>query len=536
MVSLLAQRAASIASLSHDGNADLAPDPLRPRRGTSVGPGRPAHLTRHRPQGEVRLVSARFDPVEPTPRQRALRRLVVFADAALVLVSMGLAFALHAALRAVLPLLREPPAFHHWALLLYLAMPLFVATSVTLGMHRSFEQRYSPARLVGELLQLHVAVLVGLTLLVYVAQAVINRSLVALFLFCTFVLLFAERALIARWQRYQHRSGQGRERLLVVGDDAAAMQRFAESAEREPFPPQFAGYLVPTGGAPLPGLALAARGGLDRLETVLREEAVDRVLFFPRVPEAEPLQVALAQCDAVGVPVGVAVDTPEIAGLAPHLDEHLGRPFITFERVSRPPASLALKSAFDVAVAALVIVALAPLLAVIALAVWVTAGRPILFSQERAGLHFRRFRMLKFRTMVRDAEEKKKELLERNEMAGPVFKLSDDPRVTRLGRVLRRTSLDELPQLFNVLAGQMSLVGPRPLPVNEQQRIRGWHRRRLSMKPGMTGLWQVSGRNELSFEEWMALDLRYVDEWSLGRDARILARTLPAVLAAKGAR
>jgi lipopolysaccharide/colanic/teichoic acid biosynthesis glycosyltransferase len=165
----------------------------------------------------------------------------------------------------------------------------------------------------------------------------------------------------------------------------------------------------------------------------------------------------------------------------------------------------------------------------------VTMGRPVLFGQGRAGLHGRRFRMLKFRTMVKDAEARQAELMAANQMSGPVFKIDRDPRITRLGRLLRRTSLDELPQLFNVLSGSMSLIGPRPLPTKEQEQIRGWHRRRLSMKPGITGLWQVSGRSQIDFEDWMRLDLRYIDEWSLTLDLVILLRTVPAVLTSRGA-
>jgi lipopolysaccharide/colanic/teichoic acid biosynthesis glycosyltransferase len=138
--------------------------------------------------------------------------------------------------------------------------------------------------------------------------------------------------------------------------------------------------------------------------------------------------------------------------------------------------------------------------------------------------------------MVRDAEKQRGALESANEMTGPVFKIARDPRVTRLGRFLRRTSIDELPQLFNVLAGSMSIVGPRPLPVKEQQEIRGWHRRRLMMKPGLTCLWQISGRNQIGFDDWMKLDLRYIDEWSLTLDLVIVLKTVPAVLLGRGAR
>jgi lipopolysaccharide/colanic/teichoic acid biosynthesis glycosyltransferase len=160
----------------------------------------------------------------------------------------------------------------------------------------------------------------------------------------------------------------------------------------------------------------------------------------------------------------------------------------------------------------------------------------VFFSQTRAGLHGRQFSMFKFRTMVRDAETQQASLGKHNEMTGPVFKIADDPRVTRLGRFMRKSSIDELPQLVNVLLGQMSLVGPRPLPIREQQSIRGWHRRRLSMKPGITGIWQISGRNDVDFEQWMKLDQRYIDEWSLRLDLVILAKTLPVVLLRRGAR
>jgi len=187
-------------------------------------------------------------------------------------------------------------------------------------------------------------------------------------------------------------------------------------------------------------------------------------------------------------------------------------------------------------VSLILLVLLSPLFLVITLAILVTMGRPVFFTQARAGLYGRQFRMIKFRTMVADAEAKQTDLQAQNEMTGPVFKVADDPRVTRLGRFLRKSSIDELPQLLNVFLGQMSLVGPRPLPIKEQQKIRGWHRRRLSMKPGITGIWQVSGRNNIDFEDWMKLDYRYVDDWSLRLDLVILMKTVPVVLLGKGAR
>jgi lipopolysaccharide/colanic/teichoic acid biosynthesis glycosyltransferase len=173
-------------------------------------------------------------------------------------------------------------------------------------------------------------------------------------------------------------------------------------------------------------------------------------------------------------------------------------------------------------------------MAIAALAVRATSPGPVLFRQVRCGLYGRRFAMLKFRTMHADAEQRKADLLELNEMDGPVFKLRDDPRVTPVGRVLRRWSLDELPQLWNVLWGDMSIVGPRPPVPEEVAQYAVFERRRLSMRPGLTCLWQVMGRNSIGFADWVKLDLRYIDRWSLASDLRILLQTIPAVLRGTG--
>jgi exopolysaccharide biosynthesis polyprenyl glycosylphosphotransferase len=197
-----------------------------------------------------------------------------------------------------------------------------------------------------------------------------------------------------------------------------------------------------------------------------------------------------------------------------------------------------LKEVIDIVGAFLLLLVLAPPLAVVALLIKLTSPGPVFFRQQRGGLHGRPFTMLKFRTMVTNAEQLKQELAALNEMSGPVFKVTNDPRVTRIGRFLRRFSLDEFPQLLNVVRGEMSLVGPRPPPVDEVERFDDpADRRRLSVKPGLTCLWQVSGRNEVrDFKNWVQLDLEYIDRWSLWLDFKILMRTIPAVLRGTGAK
>lgn len=194
------------------------------------------------------------------------------------------------------------------------------------------------------------------------------------------------------------------------------------------------------------------------------------------------------------------------------------------------------KRAVDIAGALGASILLAPLMAVAALAIRITSRGPIIFAQRRAGLGGKSFTLYKFRTMVPDADSQKSSLRPNSEQDGPAFKLTSDPRVTRIGHILRQTSIDELPQLWNVLRGEMSLVGPRPLPVDESDQCRGWHRRRLEVTPGLTCIWQVQGRSQVTFGEWMKMDLAYVHSRSLWHDLKLLALTIPAVLLRRGAR
>jgi exopolysaccharide biosynthesis polyprenyl glycosylphosphotransferase len=197
---------------------------------------------------------------------------------------------------------------------------------------------------------------------------------------------------------------------------------------------------------------------------------------------------------------------------------------------------LVIKRALDIAASAVLLALLAPLFAVVALFIWMTSRGPIFYRQERIGLNKRRFRIYKFRTMVMNADRLMAQLEQHNEVSGPVFKIKNDPRITPIGRFLRRSSIDELPQLLNVLKGEMSLVGPRPLPVRDYEGFNeDWQRRRFSVRPGITCLWQINGRSGIPFEQWMELDLQYMDEWSLWLDLKILARTIPAVMKGSGA-
>jgi exopolysaccharide biosynthesis polyprenyl glycosylphosphotransferase len=271
-------------------------------------------------------------------------------------------------------------------------------------------------------------------------------------------------------------------------------------------------------------------GSIEDLETVLHDRVVDEVAICLPFKQWDLIDSIAALCEEEGKIVRLPMDAVERTIARARLEELDGVP--VFSLVSGPDraVSLAAKRAIDVVAAATGLIVLSPLLLICAAAVAIDDGMPILFRQRRLGLHGRPFVMVKFRSMARGAEAARAAIGERNELNGRAFKITDDPRITRVGRWLRRISLDELPQLWNVLWGQMSLVGPRPPLPDEVAEYDLWHRRRLSMKPGITGLWQVRGRRDPDFNNWVTADLEYIDKWSLMLDLRILARTIPAAL------
>ena len=267
-------------------------------------------------------------------------------------------------------------------------------------------------------------------------------------------------------------------------------------------------------------------GGLDAIEGVLHEGVVDEVAICLPFSQWDRVNAIAHLCEEEGKIVRVPVDVLDRAFAAGRVEELDGTP--VYSMISGPDriAALIVKRLVDVVASVAALIVFSPLLAAIAIAIRLREGPPILFRQVRVGLHGRQFQVLKFRTMALDAEERYASLVDQSDPRA--FKLANDPRITPTGRFLRRTSLDELPQLWNVLKGEMSLVGPRPAPPREVEGYDMWHRRRLSMKPGITGLWQVTARRSEVFDDRAQLDLSYIDRWSLWLDVKILARTIPA--------
>jgi exopolysaccharide biosynthesis polyprenyl glycosylphosphotransferase len=271
------------------------------------------------------------------------------------------------------------------------------------------------------------------------------------------------------------------------------------------------------------------------LPDLFRRQVIDEVIVAcPRSMLAQ-LDPVVEICAVVGVPLTLLTDLFGEYLPPPRVTRFDTMAALTFAPVHHDRAKLAVKRALDLAGGGVGLVLSAPFLALAAAAIRWTSPGPAFFRQARCGLNGREFTMIKLRTMRIGSEQTRERLSHLNEMSGPVFKMRNDPRVTRVGRFLRRWSIDELPQLWNVLRGEMSLVGPRPSLPSEVRRYESFERRRLSMRPGITCLWQVRGRNEIGFADWVKLDLRYIDTWSLRRDLEILALTIPAVLRGKGA-
>ena len=341
---------------------------------------------------------------------------------------------------------------------------------------------------------------------------------------------------VERRTRLGRRLAEVPQRVVVIvgcGSEAAALARGV--ATHRAWGLSLRGMVDPDGCGRTEIEGFPVLGEVRTLPELLAREVIDEVVLAVPTRQLGELEPVLLHCQELGVRVRVAL--APFPHLRPHVEVEAldGMPLLTFATMPTAPLALFAKRLIDVVVASVALVVSAPLWLAAALAIRATSRGPVLYRQVRCGLHGRRFVLRKFRTMVEDADARRDEVAHLNVMDGPVFKAPGDPRVTPVGRLLRRSSLDELPQLLNVLAGEMSLVGPRPPIPEEVEKYEPWQRRRLAMKPGITCLWQISGRSELDFATWMELDLSYIDHWSLALDLRILALTVPAVFSGRGA-
>lgn len=384
----------------------------------------------------------------------------------------------------------------------------------------------------------------------YLLKLDISRSFLGLFIILSSCGLTLERYLVFKFLRYWRRKGRNFRNVIVcgIGEQAVRIARELTGRPELGIHIRAFGDLRPAdahqAGA-IHQFRLDLRGvvqvgrilvGAETISKALEDYAIDEVIFTDVVEVMPQVEEMVLVCAEQGVRTTIAADLFSIGLVKSGISYFGGMPLIHFQTPPGDSWELVVKRMIDIAVAAVALVVLSPIFLLLALGVKTTPG-DVLFRQTRVGLNGRLFQMLKFRSMHTGAEAALSELRERNEMEGPTFKMKNDPRVTPFGRFMRRFSLDELPQFWNVLIGDMSLVGPRPPIPGEVGLYERRSRRRLSMRPGLTCTWQVSGRNEIKdFESWVKLDLHYIDNWSLTGDLVLLLRTIPAVLLGTGAR
>lgn len=413
--------------------------------------------------------------------------------------------------------------------------------SLLLFSHRSYHSHRTVALKKEALDTLHVvgigtAVLASVAYLVPLQQ--LSRVWFILFALLCAVLLILNRITVRLLARYVRLHGLNYRTILIVGSGKQAREAVELIEGHRYWGYKILGYV--SDGHHLPhGSKYPVVGTLNDLRTIVENgiegtEKVDEIVFALNRRKLDTCQPVFLLCEELGIRARIAMNFFATRSARVEVEELEGVPFMTLTTTPNE-AQLALKRMLDVGISSFLLLLSFPVVLLTAIAIRLTSSGSVLFKQERLGLNGRVFTLYKFRTMIADAHQRRNEVEHLNQMNGPVFKAKSDPRVTFVGRILRKFSLDEIPQLWNVLKGDMSLVGPRPPIPEEATMYERWQRRRLSMKPGLTCLWQVSGRNEIDFDRWMQLDLQYIDNWSPSLDLKILLRTIPAVISGRGA-
>ena len=490
-----------------------------------------------------RTVTVGSDNVAPFPRQASHGRLgrgrttiLAAGDLAALILAYAFSFAMSEQI-GPLPAVSAPA----WFLvpLGLVAVPVWLAIFTSYHLYDNDNLRIAVASF-DEIRDLFHAMLAGSLVFLIVSQGVSHLaswwvySAVEAFLFmaAALVLVPVFRGSLRSW--VFPRIMQRRRTLIVgMGSEARAFHR--KLAAHPEYGIEIVGFLDAddSDGEGMPGPVLGS--GRD-VAAIIDEHEIDRVLLASSVASHDDMLDLIRTVRRPDVQISIVPRYSEIFTAQAILDEVEGMPVVTLPPMRLGRSSRLLKRSFDVGIASLTLIALSPILLVIALAIRLDSRGPALYRQPRRGRHGTTFRIVKFRTMHIGAEQKRSSVLHMNEVDGPLFKIKGkDPRVTRVGGFLRRTSLDELPQLWNVVKGEMSLVGPRPFVIYEADQITGWARRRLDMTPGITGLWQVMGRNDIPFDEMTKLDYLYVTNWSIWWDMKILCQTVPVVLGKRGA-
>ncbi|MDZ7267379.1 MAG: sugar transferase [candidate division KSB1 bacterium] len=420
--------------------------------------------------------------------------------------------------------------------LLGFCLLIWIATLSFIGAYRDFRTK-TLARSIWQIFLAGAVTLLMVGTPIFAFQLFLtSRLFIATFWGITIVLLLFERYLLNLFLDYIHSRGYNHINLLIVGTGKRAREFIRTVKSHSSWGLNIVGLIDDDHG--MFGKEIEGYRVLGRLQDIpfiLHRKVIDRVIFVVPRLWLNRIDEAILACEREGIPTSISMDLYNLRIATVRQTDFSGFPLLEFETFSAQAWQLFVKRVLDVVLALVLILLLSPVFVLIALAIKLTSRGPVLFKQTRCGMNGRTFTLYKFRSMVVNAEMRKRELEKMNEMDGPVFKIKRDPRITAIGRILRKSSLDELPQLFNVLKGDMSFVGPRPPLAVEVELYKHWQRRRLSLKPGLTCIWQVSGRNQIGFEKWMEMDMEYIDNWSLWLDFKIMAKTVFVVLFGYGA-
>ena len=459
--------------------------------------------------------------------QRKLRLLFALADILLVTVAFAGAYQT----RRYLSLEREfflLPAVI--ALLLGVSWAFWPALGVWLRIYERLDAA-PRRRILRDSLQQTALGVVGVILVEYLLRLDLSRPFLGLFAAYNTVLLVVFRLNAPRLSRWLRREFGGKHYVLLAGTGARAERLAHLVDESAAYGLHLIGFLSDDGSSEFLGRPVYPRQALSLL---LERHVIDEVIFAVESPQLADLEDVLLLCDEEGVRTRVAVDFFPHVNSEIYLDRLQHTPLLTFAAAPHDEVLLFLKRATDVALAAAGLILLAPILLLVTAAVRLDSTGPVIFRQTRCGLNGRRFTFYKFRSMVENADALRPSLEHLNQKS-VAFKIPNDPRLTRIGHFLRRFSVDELPQLWNVLRGDMAIVGPRPPVPEEVEKYQRWQRRRLRMRPGLTCLWALDGRDALDFDTWMRRDLEYIDNWTLLLDWKIILGTIPRVLSGRGA-
>ena len=466
-------------------------------------------------------------------KDQLLRKLLILSDAATICVSFFVAYILRQNMQMLGQLYSLSKYLNILALVLFSWMLALRSTGLYESLRR--ESLFGITRRI--IKSAFFVMVVSISAIFIFKMEFVSRTFILSLLVVTILFLIFERWIVISWLRFFRKRGYNFRNILIVGTGPRA-ERFIKLVHKhDEWGLRIIGII--DAEKKMMGKTIAGEkvmGLLGDVPRILIENIVDEAMFIIPRKWIPIIEESLLACEVQGVKTNLATDFFNMKIASWSAGEVGGMPIMGFKTTVGEEWQLLVKRLSDILLSLVGIVAALPIFVIITFAIKFLSHDQAIFKQVRSGLNGRRFVMYKFRTMVNGAEAKLGALRVHNEMAGPVFKMRKDPRVTKLGRFLRRSSLDELPQLFNVLKDEMSIVGPRPPIPSEVEKYQIWQRRRLSMKPGLTCLWQINGRNNVDFDKWMKLDLEYIDNWSLALDLKILLKTIPAVLFSVGAR